>query len=123
MSIKARVINKLTYNKMLFHCFTGCLTVMYKQDVNNKILGPDITKNNDYALFLEILKHIQNARGYSECLAQYRIRQKSLSRNKIGKIKQFFYLMMHIEHKNFIAACFYLITNQLIKITWKYKRS
>ncbi|GHU55150.1 putative teichuronic acid biosynthesis glycosyltransferase TuaG [Spirochaetia bacterium] len=123
LGIKVRVIKKLAYKKMLLHCFTGCLAVMYKQDVNNKIFGPDITKNNDYALFLEVLKHIHNARGYPECLAQYRIRQKSLSRNKIGKIKSFFYLMLHIEHKNFIVVCFYLITNQLIKIIWKYKRS
>jgi hypothetical protein len=108
---------------MLFHCFTGCLTVMYKQDLNNKIYGPDIKKNNDYALFLEILKHTHNALGYYECLAQYRIRQNSLSRNKIGKIKSFFYLMIHIEHKNFIEACFFLFTNQLIKLMWKYKRS
>ena len=28
----AKVINKLTYRKMLFHCWPGCLTVMYNQE-------------------------------------------------------------------------------------------
>ena len=107
---------------MLFHCFTGCSTVMYKQDVTHKIYGPIIKNCNDYALFLQVLHHMNNACGYPECLAKYRIRKKSLSSNKINKIKPFFYLMMHIEHKSIPASYFYLITNQLIKYIWKYKK-
>jgi hypothetical protein len=106
---------------MLFHCFTGCSTVMYKQDRNNKIYGPIIKNNNDYALFLQILRHVHNAQGYSECLTKYRIRRQSLSRNKLNKIRSYFDLMVHIEHKNIFSAIFYLFTHQLIKYAWKYK--
>jgi hypothetical protein len=119
----ARVTKKLTYGKMLFHCFTGCSTVMYEQDVNNKIYGPIVKNCDDYALFLKILHHVHNACGYSECLTKYRIREKSLSSNKISKIAPFFYIMLHVEHKNILVSCFYLITNQLIKYIWKYKKS
>jgi hypothetical protein len=108
---------------MLFHCFTGCSTVMYKQDVNNKIFGPLVKSCNDYALFLQVLQHMHNARGYSECFTKYRIRQKSLSRNKIDKIKPYFTVIHTIEHKNILAACFFLLTNQLIKFFWKYERT
>jgi hypothetical protein len=94
---------------------------MYKQDVNNKILGPVIKNCDDYALFLRVLRYTHNACGYKECLTQYRIRQKSLSKNKIEKVKTFFNVMMNIEHKNIIIVCFYLFTNQLIKLIWKYE--
>jgi hypothetical protein len=95
---------------------------MYKQDVHNKIYGPEIPNCDDYALFLQVLQHTQNGMGYPECLAKYRIRRKSLSRNKMKKVKPFFDMMMHIEHKNIVTACFYLFTNQFIKLFWKYKK-
>jgi teichuronic acid biosynthesis glycosyltransferase TuaG len=117
----AKVIKKLTYRKMLFHCFTGCSTVMYKQDPQHKIYGPDITSCNDYALFLRVLRYMKNAHGLAECLTQYRIREGGLSRRKIKKLSPYFDLMINIEHKNVFSAAFYLFTNQLIKFVWKYK--
>jgi hypothetical protein len=106
---------------MLFHCFTGNSTVMYKQDIDNKIYGPVITNCDDYALFLQVLRYKKNALGYAECLTKYRIRKKSLSRDKLKKVGPFFDLMIKIEHQNILLACFYLFTNQLIKVLWKYK--
>jgi glycosyltransferase involved in cell wall biosynthesis len=118
----AKVIKKLTYRKMLFHCFTGCSTVIYKQKLNDKIYGPLITSCNDYALFLKILQHTSNARGYSKCLTKYRIREGSLSRNKIKKMKSYFDLMINYEHINIFFVLLYLCANQSIKIVWKYKK-
>jgi glycosyltransferase involved in cell wall biosynthesis len=124
LGVKARVIKRLTYKKMLLHDFTGCLTVMYKR---NKIFIPKVGNSiEDYTLFLAILKHTDKALGYPECLAQYRIHAKSLSGNKLNKIKKiklFFDVMINIEHKNILLACFYLFTNQLIKVFWKYKKN
>jgi glycosyltransferase involved in cell wall biosynthesis len=118
----ARVTKKISYKKMLLHCFTGCSTVMYKQNLNDKIYGPLITSCNDYALFLRILQHTRNARGYPECLTKYRIRKGSLSRNKIKKMKSYFDLMINYEHINIFFMFLCLCTNQLIKIIWKYKK-
>jgi glycosyltransferase involved in cell wall biosynthesis len=121
VGIKARVIKRLTYKKMLLHCFTGCLTVMYKQNMDNKIFGPAVASCNDWALFLKILQYTNNAMGYSDCLAKYRIRRNSLSRNKIKKIKPFFTVMVNFEHLNIFSAFFHLCIHQLIKLFWKYK--
>jgi len=118
---KAKIIKELTYQKLLFHCFTGCLTVMYKQDLNNKIYSPDILNCNDYALFLKVLKNIKNGMGFAECLAKYRICSNSLSRKKLSKIISYLYIMINIEKINIFFSTFYLITNQIIKIFWKYK--
>jgi teichuronic acid biosynthesis glycosyltransferase TuaG len=117
----AKVIKRLNYKKMLLHCFTGCSTVMYKQNLYNKIYGPLVTPCDDYALFLRVMKSIQNARGYFECLTKYRIRQGSLSSNKIKKLKAFLNLMLNFEHLNILQVFFYLCTNKIIKIAWKYK--
>jgi glycosyltransferase involved in cell wall biosynthesis len=121
--IISKVIKRLTYKRMLFHCFTGCSTVMYKQDLSNKIYGPPVKNCDDYALFLKALHYMFNAGGYSECLTKYRIRQGSLSRNKFEKLKSFFDLMINFEHRNIFMSFLFLCTNQLIKFIWKYKVS
>ncbi|GHV66304.1 putative teichuronic acid biosynthesis glycosyltransferase TuaG [Spirochaetia bacterium] len=118
---RTSVIKRLSYRKLLSHNFLGCLTVMYRQDLNNKIYGPIVKVNNDYALFLQVLKKIKNANGYSECLSQYRIRKNSISKNNKEKIISFMKIMIQIEHKSFFMALLYLISNRLIKIMWKYK--
>jgi glycosyltransferase involved in cell wall biosynthesis len=119
---KSKVIKKLTYKKMLLHCFTGCLTVMYMQDISNKIYGPYLKNTEDWALFLKILKCTRKALGYDECLAKYRIRKNSLSRNKFKKISSYFEMMMKYEHKNILSTCITLLIHQLIRTIWKYKR-
>jgi glycosyltransferase involved in cell wall biosynthesis len=119
---KSKVIKKLTYKKMLLHCFTGCLTVMYIQDINNKIYGPYLKNTEDWALFLEVLKHKKKAFGYFECLAKYRIRHNSLSRNKLRKLHSYFQMMTIYEHENIFLVCIFLLIHQIIKIVWKYKK-
>jgi glycosyltransferase involved in cell wall biosynthesis len=122
LGIKTRVTKKLTYRKMLFYCFPGCLTVMYKQDVNNKICGPNISNMEDYGLFLRVIKHCSNAKGYSQCLAMYRIRHNSLSRNKFKKISPYFQLMMQYEHMNIFIVGVHIIIFFIFKILWRTKK-
>jgi len=118
----AKVIKTLSYKKMFFHDFVGCLTVMYKQDQNNKCFGPLLESCNDYALFLRILKHVERAMGCNELLAKYRIVHNSLSRNKLKKFFNHIEMMTKYEGKNICVSLFYLMTNQLIKVFWKYKK-
>jgi glycosyltransferase involved in cell wall biosynthesis len=124
--IKARVVKNLTYKMMLFHDFVGCLTVMYKQNKDSKIYIPMVGNGiEDYVLFLAMLKKSYNAMGYSSCLAQYRIHKKSLSRSRLNKLRKiwfFFYVMIHIEKQNLLMCFVYLITNQIIKHFYKYKK-
>ena len=118
----AKALKILTYKRMLLHDFVGCSTVVYKQDLSNKHFGPILYSCNDYALFLNVLRYTKNAMGYSEVLAKYRISNDSLSQNKFKKISDFFELMVKYQYKNIFISFFCLVSNQVIKYLWKYRR-
>ena len=122
LGIKLKTIKKLTYQKLLLHCWPGCSTVIYRQNINKKIYGPIVKNSNDYALFLQVIKNVQNGLGFSECLSKYRKRANSLSSNKLKKISSFFNIMVDYEHKNAFLACFYLFTNQFVKLFFKQEK-
>lgn len=119
----ANVVKKLSYNKMMLHCWPGCLTVMYKQDINNTIFGPDVPKNNDTALFLKVIKKCDKAMGIKLNLAKYRIRKGSISRSKFKIIKYYVQVIHEFEHKNIIFAWFCVFTHNFIKIFFKYRKT
>ena len=119
---EVRIPRKLTYFKYLFHCYTGCLTVMYKKEIAKDIRSFLIKNNNDYGLFLQVVKYAKKAMGIKECLAHYRIRKSSISRKKLGKIKPYFQLMHDELHYPYICACIFLFTNIFIGKIWKYKQ-
>ena len=125
LGIKVKTIKKLTYKKYLLHNFAGCLTVMYKQDINNKIYCDAIERRNDYALFLRVVKNSGNAMGYSANLAKYRIRKNSISWGKLRKIRLIrfnFIVLYQFEQINFFYSFFCIFTNIIIKIFFKYKK-
>lgn len=122
LKMKAKVPSELSYKKMLYHCYTGCLTVVYNQEKIGKVCGPNISKSNDYGLFLQVLKKVDRARGIKENLAFYRIRKNSISRNKWKKFMPHFYLLNKIERKNKVMSLFYIFTNVIVKMLWKYEK-
>lgn len=65
----------------------GCLTLLYDTQQYGKFYFPLLRKRQDWALLLTILKKCTVAYGIQKPLASYRIRQDSLSRNKISLIK------------------------------------
>lgn len=122
MLIQAKATKHLTYRKLLLHCWTGCLTVMYKQDLTNKIYGPVLKNCNDHALFLKVMPHMKKAMGINECLGLYRIRKGSISRKKFSKLASFYQLFHDNEGLNYITATFCLLTQILIKKLYKYRK-
>jgi glycosyltransferase involved in cell wall biosynthesis len=122
LGIRAKAIRKLTYQKYKLHNFVGCLTVIYQQDVNNKIYCDNIRKRNDYALFLRVIKYAKNAMGMPENLAKYRIRKNSISKNKFKLIKYNFIVLHKFEHINLFYSCICVFISIVIKIFFKYKR-
>lgn len=118
----AKVINRLTYYRYLHHCFTGCLTVVYKKNINPNIRSFLIKNNNDYGLFLQIVRQANNARGINEVLAHYRLHSTGISRNKKKKIKPYFELMHKHLHYPYFICCWLLFTNVLIGKLWKYEK-
>jgi len=122
MGIVAKTIRHLSYRRLLMHCWPGCLTVMYRQDVRHKVFGPDIPKNNDHALFLRAIRQCRKAMGLGEITALYRIRKGSISRNKWEMIRPYYRVVHDFEGKNAIFSVFCVITHVVVKVLFKYKR-
>jgi teichuronic acid biosynthesis glycosyltransferase TuaG len=121
---KARIINHLTYVKMLCYSFAGCLTVIYRQDISSeKIYAPRVRYNEDLALFLEVLKKVHSARGIKEVLAYYRIHENSGSQNKIRMIKPFFEVLHDQQHINYFFCSILLVIHVCIKMIFRYKKN
>lgn len=85
----------------------GNLTAMYDQEVLGKFEVPLITKRNDFALWLQILKKTQYCYGLEEVLATYRVgRAGSVSHNKLAQARYHWQLYHEIEGHNVIrSAC------------------
>lgn len=71
----------LTYKKLLLSNYVGNLTGIYDAR-EAKYYAPTLPKRQDWALWLNILEKTGPAWGILKPLAIYRIRKKSLSRNK-----------------------------------------
>lgn len=122
LGVQAQVVKKLTYKKLLVHCWPGCSAVMYKQDVNNKVYAVDCENNDDQELFFEAIKGCKNAMGFNECLTLYRVRSGSRSSNKWKLIKPYIDVMNRIQGQNLCMSYFYLFTHMFIKTFFKYKK-
>ena len=117
----ANIVKKLSYFKLLHHDYIGCLTAMYRFDIAKDIRSYNIKNNNDYGLFLQVVKKAKNAMGINEILAFYRIRRAGISRKKFKKVKPYFELMRKYLHIPYIFACWFLFCNILIGKVYKYK--
>ena len=100
---------EVCYHDLLKSNHIGCLTVM----LDLKILGykmymPDIKKRQDQGLWLEILKEIDKAYCLYEILGQYRIREGSISVNKIDNLKYQWKLYRNIEKINIVKSFYYM---------------
>lgn len=65
----------------------GCLTVIYDSHYFGKIYMPTLRKRQDWGLWLTLIKKCKKAYGLQEPLATYRIREQSISSNKLSLIK------------------------------------
>lgn len=122
LGIEIRTPKKVNYNMLLWHDYFGCLTVVYNQRKLGKIYSENIRKNNDYSLFLNILKKENYAYSLNENLAKYRIRKGSISRNKIHTIKPHYYLIRKIEKQSIFKSIMCIFSHFLIKKIYKEKR-
>ncbi len=120
---KSRSLNRIVrprekcdYNRLLLDCPVGNSTVMYDVSVVGKFKVPNIRKRNDDALWLRILKKEKYIWGMSDVLMRYRIRQNSISSNKLKVIKYHWILYRDIEHLGVLRSCFHICYWIIIKI-------
>ena len=85
------VVNK---RRMYNYGYPGCLTFMYNAKALGRIQIKDIKKNNDYAILLQLCKKA-DCYLLKENLAEYRIRKKSISHDKLWKKLKSHYDLFH----------------------------
>ena len=107
---------KVDYNGVLLSCPVGNSTVMYNVEKLGKFEVPNIRKRNDDALWLRMLKKEQYIYGQDEVLMEYRIRQNSISSNKLDLVKYHWYLYREIEHLSVFRSAFHIVVWGIIKI-------
>ena len=107
---------KISYKDLLKSNYIGCLTAIYDTQKIGKVYMPNISKRQDYGLWLKILRKIDFAYCMDEPLAVYRIMSNSVSSNKF-KLLKFNYLLFK-EHENFstLKSLYYLGWNVLVKV-------
>lgn len=116
----------VTKRKMYHYGYPGCLTFMYNAKVMGLIQIKDIKKNNDYAILLKLCKKA-DCYLLKENLAQYRIREKSISHDKLIKKLKSHYDLFHVcdERTALVAfwyACWNMFYGILKKIKYEEKR-
>ena len=111
----------VTKHKMYRYGYPGCLTFMYSADEFGLIQIKDIKKNNDYAILLVLCKKA-NCYLLPENLAEYRIRKKSISHDKLRKkLKSHYDLFHHCDEKPAIVALWYATWNMFWGVLKKKK--
>ena len=81
------VPKSVTYADILKTNSISCLTAVVDVETLGKKLMPTIGKRHDMLLWLSYLEMCKTAYGIQKCHAIYRIRKKSLSRNKLNVLK------------------------------------
>ncbi|SFH70364.1 glycosyltransferase family 2 protein [Modicisalibacter xianhensis] len=76
------VPDSVNYNVLLKTCVIGCLTAIYDSAKLGKVNMPEISKRQDFALWLKLLKKTKFAYGIPEPLAIYRVHSDGISFNK-----------------------------------------
>ena len=115
---------RVTKAGMRRYCWIGCLTVMYDANVVGLIQVADLKKNNDYAMWLKVIKKA-DCYLLRECLSHYRVRKGSISHTKLYKLIKSHYDVFRIgEQMNPIKASLYTLRNMFYGIIKKiiYKK-
>lgn len=111
----------VTKRKMYNYCYPGCLTFMYSAKEMGLIQIKDIKKNNDYAIHLKLCKKA-NCYLLQENLAEYRIRKKSISHDKLSKkLKSHYDLFHYCDEKPAIVAFWFACWNMFWGVLKKKK--
>lgn len=111
-----KCIPKTGYNRLLLDCPVGNSTVIYNVDNMGKFKVPDIRKRNDDALWLQMLKKEKYIYGLNEILMKYRIRNNSISSNKLSLVKYHWKLYREIEHLGVLRSSFHVVYWGFLKI-------
>lgn len=95
------IVNK---RKMYDYCYFSTITVMYDRDFVGLIQIAPLKKNNDYAMWLKIIKKADCYR-FPECLSSYIKHDNSISSGSKIKLIKHHYIMFRLsENKTVISS-------------------
>lgn len=100
---------EISYNDMLKNNYLGCLTVMYNAEKIGKRYFKELEKNEDYVLWLEIVKDVNTIYGLKENLAYYRVLDNSRSSNKVKTAKVRWEIYRKIEKLSLLKSIYYFL--------------
>lgn len=97
------------YKTILKHCYIGCSTVIYNQEMLGKVNMPtNAPKREDFACWLHILKSGVNAACLHETLTTYRVHARSVSSNKLKMIKYQWAVYRRVEGLSVVKSLYYM---------------
>ena len=99
----------ITFDRILYNCPIPMLTSMYDSDRIGKVRIPEVDMREDYAMWIEILKKIPEARAIKEPLAIYRIRKTSYSRNKFKILRKQFAVYSKFLNLSLLQSTYYTL--------------
>ncbi len=114
------IIEEINYEDLLKNNYLGCLTVIYNVEKLGKRYFKERKKNEDYVLWLEIIKETGKIYGLKEKLAYYRVLDNSRSSNKIDAAKDRWNIYRKVEELSFIKSVYYFM-NYTVKALKKTK--
>lgn len=120
-----KVPKSMNYNKLLLHC-PGNSTVMYDVKKLGKIYVPNIKKRNDYLMWLKVIKKAGTISCLEKELSFHRLRDDSISSNKVKLIKYHWKIYRYYEKLSLLRSCyilgFYIINNFKTKIEFIFSK-
>ena len=113
---RIRALDELPYKKQLRNNYIGNLTGIYRASTLGKIEAPPIRKRQDWAVWLmAIEKSGKPALGLVEDLAYYRVREGSISANKLALIPHNFnFYRSYLGYSWVASVCW------LLRFFWEY---
>lgn len=110
--------NVVNERKMYDYCYFSTITVMYDREKIGLIQIANLRKNNDYAMWLQIIKK-SNAYRLPECLSYYIKHDRSVSSGSKVKLVKWHYKLFREGLGNNPIMSLILTLNNLFHGIWK----
>ncbi|MEM6685812.1 MAG: glycosyltransferase family 2 protein [Bacteroidota bacterium] len=104
-----KALPKVDFSKMLKSNYIGNLTGMYNAETLGKVYMPNIRKRQDWALWLTLVQKVGFAYSLAEPLAKYRMREDSISSNKLNLLKYNYTIYRKALKFGTFKSCVYLL--------------
>jgi glycosyltransferase involved in cell wall biosynthesis len=111
-TIIGRVVSapdNIEYRSLLNANIIGCLTAIYDTEITGKVFMPEISKRQDYGLWLKILKMGHIAYGLNQPLAYLRKRKGSVSSNKLTAALYVWKVYREVEKLSVLRSSYHFV--------------